>query len=70
MATELFPLKLRPGMARNGTEYDNRGRWIDGNLVRWQDKTLQPVGGWGPIRVLLPTEQDLVVGGIPRTALA
>lgn len=40
------PLKLPPGMSRPGTVYDARGRWYDGNLVRWYDGVLQPIGGW------------------------
>ncbi len=40
------PLKIPPGMQRNGTAYQNAGRWYDGHLVRWSDGTLRPVGGW------------------------
>ena len=40
------PLNIPPGMFRNGTAYQNAGRWYDGNLVRWTDGILRPIGGW------------------------
>jgi len=42
----LIPLKLPPGIARNGTDYENSGRWRDANLVRWHNQSLRPIGGW------------------------
>lgn len=42
----IVPIKLPPGMMRNGTPYAARGRWVDGNLVRWHDNALRPIGGW------------------------
>ena len=42
----LMPLKIPPGIYRNGTEYQSIGRWYDANLVRWFENTLRPVGGW------------------------
>ena len=41
-----IPLKLPPGIYRNGTEYQSAGRWYDANLVRWFENTLRPMGGW------------------------
>ena len=41
-----IPLKLPPGIYRNGTEYQAAGRWYDANLVRWYENTLRPMGGW------------------------
>jgi hypothetical protein len=41
-----LPLKLPPGIYRNGTEYQAAGRWFDANLVRWYENTLRPMGGW------------------------
>ena len=41
-----IPLKLPPGIYRNGTEYQAAGRWFDANLVRWFENTLRPIGGW------------------------
>lgn len=43
---EPVPIKLPPGMFRNGTEYESAGRWYDGNLVRWNKGRMRPVGGW------------------------
>jgi hypothetical protein len=42
----LIPLKLPPGVYRNGTDFDSSNRWRDANLVRWTDGSLRPVGGW------------------------
>lgn len=42
----LVPLELPPGVYRNGTEYQSRGRFFDSNLVRWYEGTLRPIGGW------------------------
>lgn len=42
----LYPIKLPPGVYRNGTEYQAAGRWYDANLVRWFEGTIRPVGGW------------------------
>lgn len=44
--SKLVPIELPPGMYGNGTEYDARGRWRSGNLVRWYNGKLRPVGGW------------------------
>ena len=41
-----IPLKLPPGIYRNGTEYQAASRWYDANLVRWYENTLRPMGGW------------------------
>jgi hypothetical protein len=43
---DLFPLDLPPGVVRNGTQYQVKGRWYDSNLVRWVDGQMRPVGGW------------------------
>lgn len=42
----LVPVDLPPGVYRNGTQYQTRGRWYDANLIRWVDGVLRPVGGW------------------------
>lgn len=41
-----IPLKIPPGIYRQGTEYQAAGRWYDANLVRWTEGTVRPVGGW------------------------
>lgn len=40
------PLKVPPGVYKNGTQYQSSGRWYDANLVRWYEGTLRPIGGW------------------------
>jgi len=42
----LIPIRLPPGMYKNGTPYTRKLRWADGNLVRWHDGSIRPVGGW------------------------
>jgi len=42
----LFPLDIPPGLAGDQTTYQSKGRWRSGNLVRWFDKALGPIGGW------------------------
>jgi len=41
-----LPIKIAPGFYRNGTDVDAAGRWRDGSLVRWEDGSLRPIGGW------------------------
>ena len=42
----LIPLDIPPGVYKNGTDFESSNRWLDSNLVRWQDGSLRPVGGW------------------------
>lgn len=42
----LIDLRIPPGAFRNGTAYESKGRWYATNLVRWQDESLRPIGGW------------------------
>lgn len=39
-------LELPPGVFRNGTMRQARGRYYDSNLVRWYEGALRPIGGW------------------------
>lgn len=55
----LVPIKLPPGVYKNGTELQASGRWYDANLVRWFEGTLRPMGGW----VKWSTNQ---MTGVPR----
>ena len=41
-----LPLKIPMGFKKNGTDYECSGRWLDGNLVRFHQDSLRPVGGW------------------------
>ena len=59
----LIPLDIPPGGYRNGTEFDQSGRWRDMNLVRWRDGSLRPIGGW---RLRAATAYT----GVPRGMIA
>lgn len=43
---DLAPIDLPPGIYSQGTEYQIKGRWYDGNLIRWVGGVLRPIGGW------------------------
>lgn len=45
----LVPIEYPPGIYRNGTEYQSSGRYHDGQLVRWDDGIVKPMGGWQDI---------------------
>jgi hypothetical protein len=42
----LLPLNIPPGVYRNGTGYQAKGRYYDADRVRWIDGTLRPMGGY------------------------
>lgn len=42
----LIALDIPPGIYRNGTEYQSRGRFYDADLWRFHAGTMRPVGGW------------------------
>jgi len=42
----IIPLQLPAGIYKNGTDYQSKGRWVDSNLIRFVDNTIQPIGGW------------------------
>jgi hypothetical protein len=44
-------IDLPAGMSSNGTKYQNRGKWYDGDRVRWEGGTVRPIGGWGALAV-------------------
>ena len=44
-----IPLNFPPGVSRNGTLYQQKGRWYDANLVRWSEGVMQPIGGWNKL---------------------
>lgn len=46
MQETLYPLDLPPGLYHNGTVYQARGRWHTGNLVRFLNGKILPVGAW------------------------
>lgn len=42
----LLPLAFPPGVYRNGTELQSKGRYYDSNLIRFYENTIRPIGGW------------------------
>jgi len=42
----LIPLRFRPGINREGTDYSNEGGWYDANLVRFRKGYAEKIGGW------------------------
>lgn len=66
MTERLVPLNLPDGFFRNGTPYQNRNRWVNGNLVRFHEGQRRPVGGW--VLAQLASGQAVDVIGFPRGA--
>lgn len=60
-----FPLAIPPGVFRDGTQFQSKGRYYSANLVRWYGQALGPVNGW---RVRLASASALT--GLARAALA
>jgi hypothetical protein len=46
----LLPITPPAGIVKNGTDYANKGRWVDGNLVRFENGFLKPIGGWSKLK--------------------
>ena len=46
----LFPITPPAGIVTNGTDYANKGRWVDGDLVRFENGYLKPIGGWEKLK--------------------
>ena len=42
----LMPITPPAGVITSGTNYANKGRWIDSNLIRFDDGSLKNIGGW------------------------
>lgn len=45
----MIPIRLPPGLYKNGTRQQAKGRWYDANCVRWYEGTIGPIGGWKPL---------------------
>ena len=70
----LLPIKIPPGFYRNATQYQAKGRWFNGNLVRFSEGRLRPIGGWqrlSPTQMLkkgLINKVTILDGGTGYTA--
>lgn len=43
-------MTIKPGVYKNGTRYQAKGRWYDANLVRWYEGIMGPIGGWRNVK--------------------
>lgn len=43
------PIEIPPGIVTKATKVSMSSNWRDGNLIRWKDDRLTPVGGWEEI---------------------
>ena len=48
----LKALEIPPGFVRAGTQYQSKGYWFNGNLIRFFERSIRPVGGWEKIVTL------------------
>lgn len=63
----ILPLVLPPGVYKNGTPLQSKGRWFDANGVRWFEGAMRPVGGWSSVqRTSPPPAGDFELTGVPR----
>jgi hypothetical protein len=46
MTFQLLPLKFKPGIYREGTNYSASGTWYDINMARFRDGFPEKIGGW------------------------
>ena len=42
----LLPIQIPPGFHQNQTQYQAKNTWFKGNLVRFSEGRLRPIGGW------------------------
>lgn len=64
MIERTISLRLPPGIYRNGTRYQAKNRWYDGNGVRWYEGIMGPIGGWRQVKDA--SAANLTVAGLPR----
>jgi hypothetical protein len=60
----LLPLSITPGLYLNRTPYSSKGRWVDGNCVRFRDGVPQQIGGWRQ------ASGSGGITGVPRCAIS
>jgi len=64
----LIPIKIPPGFYRNATQYQAKNRWYNGNLVRFSEGRLRPIGGWQRLAETQITKKGAVNGITITTA--
>src|SRR3954465_12169752 len=69
MPSQLQPVEFPPGLYLNGSEYQRKGRWQVGQMVRWRNKLATPVGGWKKVAMLLAGSSVSVLVGALRAML-
>lgn len=69
MADTLVPLNIPPGIFRNGTRYQAKGRWYDASLVRFYSGAIEPIGGWRTAQTDAGVDVA-TLAGVPRGAIA
>ena len=57
----LLPITPPAGIVKNGTDYANKGRWVDGNLVRFENGYLKPIGGWNKLKATALTGEPIAM---------
>lgn len=65
MAFKPTDIGFDPGLYGNRSKLASKGRWVDGNLVRFPDKVPQQMGGW-----LIPPVSGAAVLGRARDMIA
>lgn len=65
MIEKLYPLDLKPGLVNNGTKSQSQNRWYTGNLARFYQGTIRPVGGW-----VKRTLTGATINAVPRGAVS
>jgi len=56
----LIEVPLPPGVWKNGSKREAKGRFYDCNLIRWKNGKLKPLGGWTKVN-------NTALTGTPRT---
>jgi hypothetical protein len=62
MEPKRIPLNYPPGLYQAGTKLQAEGRWFDGNLTRFFEKTVRSVGGWRRLTDLNGSELEALPG--------
>src|ERR1700733_13040451 len=65
MIEKLVTLDFPPGLQNNGTAFQSKGRWHVGNLVRFYQGTIRPIGGW-----VKRTTTGATISGTPNAAIS